>query len=191
MTILTVPAVEQLTYISWIPMFPMHLPIPFKRLQYPVKISFALTVNKSRGQTFSPVGTDLRKQCFPHGHRVLKPCFGQFNCSSKISSFDHRDSKRSQNAHGSCVSGVVFRAYMGVYGTAQCSPYIDNQATCVRPVCSLRLTVPLHFKSLPGFSALGALPQGRASNMRLRISYFVRLRHINASSLTTYLSDQQ
>jgi len=47
--------------------YPTDLPIPFKRLQYPVKISFAITINKSQGQTFSMVGIDLREQCFSHG----------------------------------------------------------------------------------------------------------------------------
>lgn len=48
-------------------MIPTDLPIPFKRLQFPVKISFALTINKSQGQTFKLVGIDLRKECFTHG----------------------------------------------------------------------------------------------------------------------------
>jgi len=66
-TILTGPAVGQLSYIPRIPMIPTDLPIPFKRLQYPVKISFAITIDKSQVQTFSMVGIDLREQCFCHG----------------------------------------------------------------------------------------------------------------------------
>jgi len=66
-TILTGTAVGQPSYIPRIPMIPTDLPTPFKRLQYPVKISFAITINKSQGQTFSMVGIDLREQCFSHG----------------------------------------------------------------------------------------------------------------------------
>ncbi|XP_047537866.1 ATP-dependent DNA helicase pif1-like [Vanessa atalanta] len=66
-TILTGSAIGQLTYIPRISIISTELPIPFERLQYPVKISFALTINKAQGQTFSLVGIDLRKQCFSHG----------------------------------------------------------------------------------------------------------------------------
>lgn len=66
-TILTGPAAGQLAHIPRIPMIPTDLPICFKRLQFPVKTSFALTINKSQGQTFSLVGIDLRKECFTHG----------------------------------------------------------------------------------------------------------------------------
>lgn len=66
-TILIGPGAGQLAHIPRIPMIPTDLPIPFKRLQFPIKTSFALTINKSQGQTFSLVGIDLRKECFSHG----------------------------------------------------------------------------------------------------------------------------
>jgi len=65
-TILTGQAAAQLAHIPHIPMIPTHLPITFKRLQFPMKVSFALTINKSQGQIFSLVGIDLRKECFSH-----------------------------------------------------------------------------------------------------------------------------
>ena len=42
-------------------------PFNFKRRQFPVKIAFAMTVNKSQGQTFDKIGIDLRKELFTHG----------------------------------------------------------------------------------------------------------------------------
>jgi len=56
-TIITGPAAGQLAHIPRIPMIPTDLPIPFKRLQFPVKIFFTLTINKSLGQPFELVGT--------------------------------------------------------------------------------------------------------------------------------------
>ncbi|XP_046492918.1 uncharacterized protein [Neodiprion pinetum] len=50
-TIITGPTAGQLAHIPRIPMIPTDLPISFKGLQFPVKISFALTINKSQGQT--------------------------------------------------------------------------------------------------------------------------------------------
>lgn len=66
-TIITGAAAGQLAHIPRIPMIPTDLPISFKRLQFPLKTSFALTINKSQGQTFTMVGIDLRKECFSHG----------------------------------------------------------------------------------------------------------------------------
>uniref|UniRef100_A0AC35FFM5 ATP-dependent DNA helicase n=1 Tax=Panagrolaimus sp. PS1159 TaxID=55785 RepID=A0AC35FFM5_9BILA len=44
-----------------------NYPFTLARRQFPVKIAFAMTVNKSRGQTFEKVGLDLRKDVFNHG----------------------------------------------------------------------------------------------------------------------------
>ena len=45
------------------------LDVPFKlcRLQFPISLSFAMTINKSQGQTFDVVGVDLRHPVFTHG----------------------------------------------------------------------------------------------------------------------------
>ena len=38
-----------------------------KRLQFPVRLSFAMTINKSQGQTLKIAGLDLTLPCFSHG----------------------------------------------------------------------------------------------------------------------------
>jgi hypothetical protein len=44
------------------------LPATFYRKQFPVRLAFAMTINKSQGQTFEKVGMKLDKQeCFSHG----------------------------------------------------------------------------------------------------------------------------
>ncbi|KAL7119221.1 hypothetical protein ACP275_02G050400 [Erythranthe tilingii] len=43
------------------------LPVKFQRRQYPVIISFAMTINKSQGQTLSRVGLYLPSPVFGHG----------------------------------------------------------------------------------------------------------------------------
>jgi ATP-dependent exoDNAse (exonuclease V) alpha subunit len=37
------------------------------RTQFPVRLSFAMTINKSQGQSLKHVGLDLRRQVFTHG----------------------------------------------------------------------------------------------------------------------------
>ncbi|KHJ91569.1 hypothetical protein OESDEN_08565 [Oesophagostomum dentatum] len=39
----------------------------FKRFQFPVRLSFCMTMNKSQGQTFEKVGLILRSPAFAHG----------------------------------------------------------------------------------------------------------------------------
>src|SRR5690606_3273365 len=43
------------------------LPFNFRRLQFPVRLSFAMTINKSQGQAFEKVGILLDKPIFTHG----------------------------------------------------------------------------------------------------------------------------
>jgi hypothetical protein len=43
------------------------LPFHFRRKQFPVRLSFAMTINKSQGQTFEKVGVHLEKPVFTHG----------------------------------------------------------------------------------------------------------------------------
>ncbi|XP_074318422.1 uncharacterized protein LOC141655232 [Silene latifolia] len=42
-------------------------PINFQRRQFPIKLSFAMTINKAQGQTLQRVGVFLPKPCFSHG----------------------------------------------------------------------------------------------------------------------------
>lgn len=43
------------------------LPFNFVRHQFPVRLSYAITINKSQGQTFERVGLYLPEPCFTHG----------------------------------------------------------------------------------------------------------------------------
>lgn len=44
-----------------------ELPFAFRRRQFPVRIAFAMTINKSQGQSVKHVGLDLRTPIFTHG----------------------------------------------------------------------------------------------------------------------------
>ena len=54
-------------FILRIPMIPQDCPYEFKRLQFPIKLCFAMTINKAQGQTLHLAGIDLRMECFSHG----------------------------------------------------------------------------------------------------------------------------
>ena len=54
-------------FIPRIPITTDKLTFKFKRLQFPVRLSFAMTINKSQGQTLKIAGLDLSSPCFSHG----------------------------------------------------------------------------------------------------------------------------
>jgi len=43
------------------------LPIPLERLQFPVRLAFAMIINKSQGQSVEHVGINLQTLVFSHG----------------------------------------------------------------------------------------------------------------------------
>ena len=46
----------------------MQVPVKLKRLQFPVRLCFAVTINKSQGQSVDYVGIDAQSPVFTHGH---------------------------------------------------------------------------------------------------------------------------
>jgi ATP-dependent DNA helicase PIF1 len=47
----------------WTPLIPNDMPFDFKRLQFPVRLAFAMSINKSQGQSLS---INLENPCFSH-----------------------------------------------------------------------------------------------------------------------------
>jgi hypothetical protein len=45
-----------------------NVPIQFKRLQFLIRLAFAMIINKSQGQTIFVCGLNLSISCFSHGH---------------------------------------------------------------------------------------------------------------------------
>ncbi|XP_044590858.1 ATP-dependent DNA helicase pif1-like [Cotesia glomerata] len=66
-TILTGSGTGESTFIPRIPIIPNNYPFEFKRIQFPVSVCLAMTINKSQGQTLKAAGVDLRTNCFSHG----------------------------------------------------------------------------------------------------------------------------
>ena len=70
---------SEVVLLPRIPMIPSDSPIPFRRLQFPIRLAFAMDINKSQGQTMSICGLDLENAVISHGQlyvacsRVGKP----------------------------------------------------------------------------------------------------------------------
>jgi ATP-dependent DNA helicase PIF1 len=66
-TILTGQGKGENVFIPRIPLIPSDCPFPFKRLQFPIRPCFVMTINKAQGQSLSVVGLNLDDPCFSHG----------------------------------------------------------------------------------------------------------------------------
>ena len=53
--------------IPRIPLIPNDIPFEFKQLQFPVRLAFVMSINKSQGQSLSVCGINLENPCFSHG----------------------------------------------------------------------------------------------------------------------------
>ena len=66
-TIMTGISKGKSEFIPQILLIPNDCPFEFKRLQLPIRVCYAITINKSQGQTLKVAGIDLREPCFSHG----------------------------------------------------------------------------------------------------------------------------
>ena len=65
--ILTGTARNDTVFIPRIPLIASDVPFEFKHLQFPVRVAFAMTINKSQGQSLTVAGVNLTEPCFSHG----------------------------------------------------------------------------------------------------------------------------
>ena len=65
--ILTGPFKGEVVLILRIPMIPTDMSFQFKRLQLPIRLAFAITINKAQGQSLQLCGLYLHTDCFSHG----------------------------------------------------------------------------------------------------------------------------
>lgn len=62
--------IGNLVFIPRISLTPTSLDLPFRmtRRQFPIRLTYAMTINKAQGQSVKFVGIDLRTPVFSHGH---------------------------------------------------------------------------------------------------------------------------
>jgi len=63
-TILKAKFKDEEVLIPRIPMIPIDMPFKFKRIQFPIRVAFAMTINKSQGQSLSICSLNLENSCF-------------------------------------------------------------------------------------------------------------------------------
>ena len=92
-TILTGVAEREDVLIPWISQIPSDFFVEFKRMQFPVKPAFCLTVNKSQGQTMKYAGLHLNPGVFSHGQMYVGCC----RCGSPENHYIYANGTRAKN----------------------------------------------------------------------------------------------
>jgi len=98
-------------FVPRIPLSPSDLDMPFtmRRLQFPIRPAFAMTINKSQGQTLDTVGIYLRNPDFTHGQLYI--------ALSRVTSRDNVHVLIQKEQHDSTPDGftknVVFSEILG------------------------------------------------------------------------------
>lgn len=82
------------------------VPVSFTRHQFPVRIGYAITINRAQGQTYRRVGLYLTRPVFSHGH--LYVAMSRVGSSNDIFIFNPADSNRDSTIN--VVNQDVLRA---------------------------------------------------------------------------------
>ncbi|CAH1709408.1 unnamed protein product [Aphis gossypii] len=99
-TILKEKYKEEDVHIPCIPMIPTDVPFEFKRLQFPLRLAFAMTIKKSQGQSLSVCGINLENPCFSHGQLYVA-------CSWETIRFVCLCARRSNKKHRIPQSTII------------------------------------------------------------------------------------
>lgn len=81
-------------------------PIPFTRTQFPVRLAFSMTINKSQGQTFDKIGIYLPHP--PFGHGQLYVAMSRVRTPDSVRFMLDRDNSKIAQQPGSYTRNVVY-----------------------------------------------------------------------------------
>ncbi|KAL5177387.1 ATP-dependent DNA helicase PIF1 [Glycine soja] len=96
-------------YIPRMSMSPSQSPWPFKplRRQFPIMLSYAMTINKSQGQSLSMVGLYLPKPVFTHGQ--LYVALSRVNSAKGLKIMIHDNEQKSMNSTTNVMKYPIIR----------------------------------------------------------------------------------
>lgn len=88
------------------------MPFTLARIQFPVQVAFAMTIDKSQGQTIQHVGIYLPNPVFAHGQLYVAlsrcPTFQNLNIFVEHSQPEERDTSY-ENTSQLCTRNVVYK----------------------------------------------------------------------------------
>ena len=99
---------DQIVFLPRIQMQPTDTDYPFilKRLQFPVINAFAITINKSQGQSFEKVGIYLTAEVFTHGQ--LYVAFSRATSKKGVIVHLNEPLYLGRNKYTSCTIRIIY-----------------------------------------------------------------------------------
>ncbi len=107
--------------------------IPFYRYQFPIKLAWAMTINKAQGQTLDRVGLYLPFPVFSHGQ--LYVACGRVGSPDRLSIFvtDGPEQGHFENFDGVYTHNVVYKDAL-ILGKKQVNKYVENDINYSYPI---------------------------------------------------------
>ncbi|UYV66868.1 hypothetical protein LAZ67_4003184 [Cordylochernes scorpioides] len=132
--------------IPRIPLIPNDFPFLFKRLQFPVRLAFAITINKAQGQSLKCCGVNLESPCFSHGQLYV--------ACSRVGSPNH--------LYIYCKDGKTKNIVHRQTGTLEAKPRSGRPSTCK----SVAVTVSQNVEVIETLSTHGEISARQFLNKR-------------------------
>jgi len=76
------------------------------RIQFPLRLAYCTTVNKSQGQEYDRVLIDLRKESFAHGH--LYVALSRVKYSDKITVLINRSQTMTTDEYNAMLINLIY-----------------------------------------------------------------------------------
>ncbi|XP_002457981.2 ATP-dependent DNA helicase PIF1 [Sorghum bicolor] len=102
-------------FLPRIPLCPSDdemFPFQFKRKQFPIRLSFAMTINKAQGQTLLNVGVYLPEPVFSHGQLYVALSRATARSNNRILVIppsDKKDKKKTTKTNGAYTKNIVYK----------------------------------------------------------------------------------
>ncbi|XP_062212752.1 uncharacterized protein LOC133913583 [Phragmites australis] len=101
-------------FLHRIPLCPSDdemFPFRFKRKQFPIRLSFAMTINKAQGQTIPNIGVYLPQPVFSHGqlYVALSRATARRNIKILVAPDEGKKKEKRSNQSGTCTKNIVYR----------------------------------------------------------------------------------